>query len=193
MTQPGGEPCMENRSRMFFQLEAQTKGFVINASLGPGSAPGAAGRHGPPLPPWPRRGAPRFLPVVLPGRGPRGRAVPGPRATGQGPAPPPQALVLFHAKSALKKRSLQRGFVCFRQKRDADTWERGEERGACGGRDARRVLASPPAGGTRGAHHGVAAGAGYASGGAGEQKGTGKRSQPWLLICLRAGVAYRNK
>lgn len=42
MTQPGEEPCMENRSRMFFQLEAQTKGFVINASLGPGSAPAAA-------------------------------------------------------------------------------------------------------------------------------------------------------
>lgn len=63
MTQPGGEPCMENRSRMFFQLEAQTKGFVINASLGPGSAPGAAGRHGPPHPPHgPGEALPDFSP-----------------------------------------------------------------------------------------------------------------------------------
>lgn len=36
-------------------------------------------------------------------------------------------------------------------------------------------------------------GARCASGGAGEQKGTGKRSQPWFFVCLRAGVAYRNK
>lgn len=101
----------------------------------------------------------------------------------------------FFMQNLPLKRLLRRGFVGFGQKRDADTWERGEDLGACGGRDARRVLASPPAGGTRGARSGVAAGAGcpLRIGRSRGAKGHWETKPAlFFFVCLRAGVAYRN-